>query len=76
MIEEKEIPAVFVWRNLTEYQKQTIKLKWNIFNLYYKYRIEKKMKEMDACNMISEDVSKELDTVFRLNKQIQKAMEE
>jgi len=73
-MDENNIPAEFVWKNLTEYQKQTVKLKFRIFNLYQKYHIEKRMRVMDACNLISEDVSKELDTVFKLNKQIERSM--
>jgi len=74
MTDEINITPDFVWRNLTQYQKETIILKWKIFNAFYKYHIEKKMRTMDACNMISEEVHKEIDTVFKLNQQIKKAM--
>ncbi len=74
MTEENNIPADFVWKNLTQYQKETIILKYKIFNQFYKYHIEKKMRIMNTCQKISEEINKEIDTVFRLNKQIQKSM--
>ena len=71
---ENNIPSEFVWKNLTQYQKENIILKFKIFNAFYKYRIEKKMRIMDACQIISEEVSKEVHTVFKLNNQIRKEM--
>jgi hypothetical protein len=73
-IDNKDIPYEFVWKNLTEYQKETIKLKYKIFNLYYKYLNEERMKVIDASILISENVNKDIETVFKIRQQIKKAM--
>lgn len=65
----EEIPIEFILKNITPYQTEVVQRNWYIYNRF----IELKKKPcMDAYQIISEEVSVEMNTVRKIYNSLKK----